>query len=307
MRTTGTSNDFMISLKQPLMLVNQQNFFRVIVDKAIIPHTIKQINSKNNTLSLTWQRGLVTINTSITLSEGNYNINTLLSELASQIITKIVTMTSITPNLSFTYNKTTGKCTFTMIGNDFTSTTLTLRFGDNIPLGKFFGFISNAVISYDNNNVSTSAVGTQNVNVNQINYLLIRSSTLIQRECYENVVERDVYSDILAKVLVNVTPGSYILYDGNSNLACDVANKVIDQINIYLSDNLSYELSLYGLEWNLVLIIQEIGTHKSDQLLSMELPSENIQQNREQLMSQLDEIKRQLNAIDQQEKSQENK
>ena len=194
-----------------------------------------------------------------------------------------------------------------MIGNDFTSTTLTLRFGDNIPLGKFFGFISNAVISYDNNNVSTSAVGTQNVNVNQINYLLIRSSTLIQRECYENVVERDVYSDILAKVLVNVTPGSYILYDGNSNLACDVANKVIDQINIYLSDNLSYELSLYGLEWNLVLIIQEIGTHKSDQLLSMELPSENIQQNREQLMSQLDEIKRQLNAIDQQEKSQENK
>lgn len=242
------------------------------------------------------------VNDSISLDEGNYNITSLLSQLSTQIVSKIFQRTGITSNLNFTYSKTTGKCTLTLVGNDSTSTSLTLKFGDNIPLGKFFGFVTNAVISYNNSNVSTPAVGSQNVNVNQINYLCIRSSTLIQRECYENVVEKDVYSDILAKVLVNVTPGSYILYEGNANLACDVANKVIDQINIYLSDNLSYDLSLYGLEWNLTLIIQEIGTNKSDRLLSMEAQPQ-AQPNRDKLLVQLEELKKQLAALDAPEKS----
>ena len=249
----------------------------------------------------------MTINTTVTLNEGNYNINTLLTELSSQLIAKINLMTGITPNLNFSYSKTTGRCTLAIVGNDSIATSLTLKFGENIPLGKFFGFVSNAVLSYNNTNISTPAESTQNVNVNQINYLCIRSSTLIQRECYESVVEKDVYSDILAKVMVNVTPGSYILYEGNSNLACDVANKVIDQINIYLSDNLSYDLSLYGLEWNLTLVIQEIGTNKSDQLLTMEsieakpppLP------NRDALLAQLDELKKQLELLDE-NKSQDN-
>lgn len=252
---------------------------------------------------MTWSKGATTLNTTITLDEGNYNINNLLSQLSAQIVSKIYQLTGITPNLNFTYTKTTGKCNLTIVGTDSTSTSLTLNFGNNVQLGEFFGFVQNATLSYNNSNISTPAISTQNVNVNQINYICIRSSTLIQRECYENVVEKDVYSDILAKVLVNVTPGSYILYD-NGNLSCDVANKVIDQINIYLSDNLSYDLSLYGLEWNLTLIIQEIGTNKSDRLLMMESqPEIPVQKNKDELLSQIEELKKQLNAIDEEQKS----
>ena len=83
------------------------------------------------------------------------------------------------------------------------------------------------------------------------------------------------------------------MYEGNSNVACDVANKTIDQINIYLSDNLSYDLSLYGLEWNLTLIVQEIGTYKTDQLLTMQ-DEQPIQQDNIALLKELENLKKEL-------------
>gem|GEM_PF-1213827 len=268
MRVIGNSDDFVISLRQPLTLTNQSNFFRVSVGRSVIPHTIKQINDTNHTLNVSVIRGVTSWNGSIDLTNGNYNIITILNELKVKLNTAIFSSLGINLTFVFTYLKTQSGCQLRVSGSDGIATSITLKFADNVKLGRFFGYSNNAVFSYNNTNVSTDSFSNIAVNVNPINYILIRSNSLIQRESYESIVEKDTYSDILAKIPVNVSPGSFIFSDLNGS-SVDLENKIIDQIALYLSDNLSYTLNLNGLDWSTHLIFEEIGTKADDNLLHM--------------------------------------
>ena len=283
MRATGaTTDDFNISLKQPLTLTNSNNFFRLHLEQAVIPHCIRQINNSNNVLTFTFNRDGSFYSSFITLTSGNYNILTLNEELRTKLISKIFFISTENVVLSFTYDKTTGYDTFSIIGTDNVPTSITLNFDDNLLLGKFFGFTSTstAYFRYNASNISFNATSSQNVNVNQINSLYIRSSTLVQRESYENIIEKDVYSDIICQIPITVLPGSFIFFT-NSSPTIDIKNNIIDTINIYLSDNNSYSLSLNGLDWSCVLIFEEWGNSKNDILLNQvgELPAPEILSN----------------------------
>jgi hypothetical protein len=291
-RQSGTTDDFMISLKQPLTLVNSNNYFKVRLQQAVIPHNIKQINPLNSTLEYTFTRDTTNYNGSIVLTTGNYNILTLNDELKNKLFASIVALSSLLPDLTFTYDKTTGLDTFKISGSDGVPTSVNLKFGSNVALGKFFGFIDNAIFSYNDSNVSTTITSTQNVNVNQSNSIYVRSSTLAQRQSYENILEKDVYSDILAQIGITVLPGSFIFYDGNES-PIDLYNNVIDSINIYLSDNNSYALSLNGLDWSCVLTFEEWGSTEPDKVLHEEVTT-SLPDNTPDLMSQLDKLKSDL-------------
>ena len=293
MRTTGsTTDDFNISLRQPLTLVNSNNSFRVRMEQCVIPHCIKQISSNNNVLSFTYIRDTITYNSFITLTSGNYTILTLNDELKAKLAAKILSLSSIVVSLTFSYDRTTGLDTFNITGTDGVASSITLLFSSNVALGKFFGFIADSQFRYNNLNVSFSSTSTQNVNVNQINSIYIRSSSLVQRECYENIVERDVYSDIIAQVPITVLPGNFIFFT-NDGPTLDIKNNIIDSINIYLSDNNSYTLSLNGLDWSCVLIFEEWGTTEPDKILQELMPT-SIPDNTPDLMKQLDELKSKL-------------
>jgi len=99
------TNDFVISLKQPLTLTNSNNYFKVGVQQAVIPHNIKQINPLNSTLAFTFIRNVTNYNGSVTLTTGNYNILTLLEELRSKLVVAILALSSVSPTLAFTYDK----------------------------------------------------------------------------------------------------------------------------------------------------------------------------------------------------------
>lgn len=296
MRTVGTTNDFVITLKNPLTLTNQRNHFQVMVGESMIPHTIQQVNASNSTVGYSFVKGATNYNGTITLGSGNYNINTLLTELSSKLSSNILAMTTKIVNLSFSYNKTVAGVILSVIGNDGIITTITIKFSTNLTLGGFFGFTQNAVFSYSSLNVSSNALSDISVNVNPINYVYIRSSSLTQRESYENIVEKDVYSDILAKVAVNVAPGSYIFTNG-SDFVVDLDNKIIDQIALYLSDNLSYTLNLNGLPWSTHLIFTEIGTNISDNLLmnsSEQVVNAPVNPVDNELLAQIDSLKQEI-------------
>lgn len=266
MRVIGNSDDFVISLRQPLTLTNQSNFFRVSVGRSVIPHTIKQINDSNHTLNVDIIRGVASWNGSIALTNGNYNIITILNELKAKLQAAILAGVGVSLTFVFTYLKTQSGCQLHISGADGIATSVTLKFSENLRLGGFFGYSTNAVFSYNSSNVSDDAFSNIAVNVNPINYILVRSNSLIQRESYESVVEKDTYSDILAKVPVNVSPGSFIFAELNGS-SVDLENKIIDQIALYLSDNLSYTLNLNGLDWSTHLIFEEIGTREDNKLL----------------------------------------
>ena len=251
-------------------------------------HTIKQVNSNNNVLSYTHTKGGVITNGTITIPSGNYTILTLQTALqtALQAVGVLSTFT-----FTFTYDRNTSLCSFKMFSTDATSSTLLLKFSSNTKLALMFGVTADITLS----TTGTTVVGSQNVNVNPITYLTIRSGTLKQRLDYENIVEKDVYSDVLAVVPINVSPGSFIICPDSVNT--DVVNKVIDNINLYLADNSTYSISLNNLEWSLTLIFEEIGTDEPDTLLNINnktIDTSQLEQQRDELVKELMMMKQQM-------------
>lgn len=273
-RTNGVANDFTIYLKTPLLLMNRNNFFRLKCGRVCIPNTINQVNSNNNSLSVTISRPSVpfSITSNVVLTTGNYTILSLLTELSNKII-GLAAANGITLKTNFSYEKITGRATLGLTGLDAIATTITLNFTSNKQLGLFFGFTQSAVFSYTNTTSSVNVTGSQNVNVNPITNIFIRCN-LPQRESYEYIVDNGVETDIIAKIPIsNYTSGNYIYFE-NSISYCDLATNIIDNIEIYLTDNQSYSIDM-TLEWNLALIIEEIGTYKLDVVLDNEANIKN--------------------------------
>jgi hypothetical protein len=286
-RSSGSSNDFTIYLRSPLMLMNRNNFFRLKCGRVCVPNTFNQINSTNSTLSVTISRPSVpfTLTANIVLSTGNYNINTLLTELSSKL-TSLGASNGITLKTNFNYNKSNGKVDLSLTAQDAIPTTITLNFVNNKTLGLFFGYTQNAVFSY-----TSTSYGNQYVNVNPITNIFIRCS-LPQRESYEYIIENGVETDIIAKIPIgNYYSGSYIFFE-NSISYCDLACQTIDTIQLYLTDNLSYSIDM-SLEWSLVLIIEEIGTYKQDAILDNEIMIKN--QEHEALLKEVELLRTLVN------------
>lgn len=289
MRASGTSNDFNIALKQPLILTNKNNYFRVKVGKCVIPHVIKQVNSNNNKLYWNIIRPSINIVGYGTITAGNYNINTLLTEVITQIQSSIFASSGISITLTASYNRPTGAATISMTGVDALATTLILKFTQSTTLGLMLGFTNDASLSYTAGFIPTPITSSQHVNVNPIVYLTVRSNTFRGRESYESIVEKDVYTDILAVVPINVAPGNFIIFDGL--IYNDIINHIIDKFNIYLGTNDSYSLSLHNLDWSISLIFEEIGITTKDDTLESLLKQPDLTN---PLLKQLEDQKQQL-------------
>ena len=209
-RVSGTTSNFTIQLQKPLILTKPSNYFICTVRDAQIPLVQQQINSKNATLSFSITRGS-TFNSSITLTYGNYNILNLLNALSTALTSQIqVLIPSFTPAFNFSYNQSYLNITLNITGGDNTATSITLNFSSNSSLGYMLGYTSNATFSYNSSNVSTNSTGTQNINVNPMNSILIRSSNLNQSQNWESLVEKNVVSDILCKIPIVSLPNTWL-------------------------------------------------------------------------------------------------
>jgi hypothetical protein len=290
-RVSGTTSNFTIQLKKPLTLTKSSNYFICTVRDAQIPFNIQQVNSKNATLAFSITRG-TTYNSSITLTYGNYNILNLLTALSTALTSQISTLISgFSPNLNFSYNQSYLNITLNITGSDNTATSITLNFSTNSSLGYMLGYTSNATFSYNSTNVSTNSTSTQNINVNPMNSILIRSSNLNQSQNWESLVEENVVSDILAKVVINSLPNTWLLLN-NGNLKITLTNKIIDTIDFYLSSNLDYGISLNGLNWSCCISFDEIEVPVNE--YSIHDPQN---QNEKEVSRLLDEKERIINSL----------
>ena len=254
-RVSGTSDNFTINMRKPILLTRPNTYFTCKVGSAEIPFNFKQLNTTNsrNILSVTYVKASVNNTFNVTFPAGNYIITDLLVMLETLILAVYPSL-----NLTFTYNKTTGFCNFLMTGSDSIATTITLNFNSNIYLGSMFGYTASTTFNYNSSNVSTSSTSTQQALVNPNPCIYIRSDVLTQFGATENLVEKDVTSDIICKVQIHNLPGSWLMYDGATELKVVLTNKVIDTISLYLSDSLSYSLSLGNLDWSVRLTFEEI-------------------------------------------------
>jgi len=283
-RTAGDSNAFATSLYRPIGLTSPNNWFTVRVGSAEIPYVFTLINPENSLINFTLDRNSITYNGSLTLTSGNYNILTLLSELKTRLGTAISSLSGWDPTtlFSFTYDRSSGKATLSILGTDSTATTITISNNSPVFL-KCLGFTTSFSFSYTTPTTRVNATSSQNVNVSQNTAVYIRSDSLLQSSNIENIVVDNEVSNILAKIQINSSPQSYILWTNPVDLETKINNRVIDTISLYLGSSTAYKLDLGNLDWSLRLTVKEWTRDHTQQDLAVnmipqpQIPEEGLQ------------------------------
>tara|TARA_R110002126_G_scaffold103952_1_gene237188 strand:+ start:7524 stop:7910 length:387 start_codon:yes stop_codon:yes gene_type:complete len=118
------------------------------------------------------------------------------------------------------------------------------------------------------------------------------------------VIDNEV-SNIIAKIQVNATPQSYILWTNPTDLEVKITNRVIDTVSLYLGTSTNYTTDLGNLDWSLRLTINEWTNYNEapDYAINMNqaIPDEGIQNlldEREKAVGKLKKIRSKLSRVD---------
>lgn len=236
------------TLKNKVILQNPHNHFKVRILSSVLPYSFYQFPTTIVSGYFTHQGGNNFF--SFTIPEGNYDILTLLA--------KFKTLLSAVPHphqwaFNFTYSQDNGFATF----NFTSSQDFIFTFAYNANLWKAFGFASTETFIFGNN-PATDKTSSKHCVVHQVHTLHIRSDTLNQiTGNQEALVEPIDYSDILAEVILYTSPNSYIQFECDSSTPfVQVNNPAIDVVQLYLTNNITFSVSL-NLDWTVTLEINE--------------------------------------------------
>jgi hypothetical protein len=142
-RNLGSDTTPKWKLREAIILSNPNNWFTVKCLSFDIPFSFKTINATNNVLPITMLYDLTTVNTTITLTAGNYSIISLLSELETKLNNAWALAGFPTNRYSFffTYDRENGKATLNIIHNSGNKVVeFILHWTQNDLLAPFFGF-----------------------------------------------------------------------------------------------------------------------------------------------------------------------
>lgn len=257
-KTSGSIEDYNLILRRPIILANPHHYFQVIVKQATIPYTFQQVNDNFNRFSYVLTRGATTYaQRTFSISNGNYNINSLITEVQAKLIADIQTyLPSYTPSFVWTYDRDNMFVTFSLTP-DATNTTFTIKpLTDQVST--MMGVVSDTSF-WNVGAIVSTGVSTQPVNISPITSIYIRSGTLKQSNLStENLVDSDDTSDILCQIPIFGQPTSWIQYSNELEIINRVLNSSINDLNLYLTDNRSYSLNLRGIDWSCMLSIIEI-------------------------------------------------
>jgi len=257
-RQAGSIEDYNIALKRPIILKNPHHYFKVIVKQATIPYTFQQINNNYNKFNYSLLRnGFQHPQRQVSLDNGNYTITSLLKQLSLKLTEDISSyVVGYVPEFNFTYDRNSMFCTFSLKNDNLSSNTITI-FPLTDQINTMVGIVNQC--SFGNTGSTTfNCLSTQPVNVSPITSIFIRSDTLKQSSLStENIVNRDDQSDILLQIPILNQPTSWIQYENELNIENQVVNSIINDVNLYLSDNRTYSLDLRGIDWSCVMTVIE--------------------------------------------------
>lgn len=245
-----------LNLQTPITLQAKDSVFFVQIHSVEIPFCFYQLDSNINTLQVEFTDLSIPAQktSTITLTPGNYTCVSVLQELTSKLIAEAQipsgSYSGFIPDLTFSYNPSTGKNTFAMSNVGYS---ITLLFSNNQDLGIFFGLSNSITIS------SFSSPTSDKIAVaNPITSLYVRSPTFKQIKNREFMVETDVYSDILDKIPITTGQNTYITYFVDSE-PIYITDNFINEFNIYLTNNINYNpINLQGLDWIITMSISEV-------------------------------------------------
>jgi hypothetical protein len=220
------------------------------------------MDSSINTLSVSVRDATGNIkNGNITLTPGNYNATSILTELSTQLTTFCQTSSGTyvgyTPVTFFSYNTNTG---LTSLSLKF-GYNITLNFSTNLSFGGFFGFTTNQTF-----NSSTTVTSSSIVVTNPIYCLFLRSPNLIQYNNKEFIVSgsSDIISNIIYRVPISTQTGTYIQYILNTD-PFFISNTNISQFQFLLTNcinNTAVDLQSLAFQFKFSVVEYEIPSYE---------------------------------------------
>ena len=251
-RQAGTNTVLTVYLNPPLIRTAPNTAWDVRVVTATIPYSLTQLDATNNQLfgfigATPW---------SLTVPEGNYNILELIAK------TKPLLEAAAGITTTWTYDRPTGKTTLTYVTG---TGALVLDHPSSSVLMEMFGFDQTFTL-----NPGQQRISHRGVNVNPVQSLFIRSSTLTQAGGKEWLLSQNETTDILAEVQINVTPYSFINWVNPDQMGIRLTNTIIDRVELYLSTNLNFQVSLNGQPWSCQLVFNEVVLPVGDPLPLLE-------------------------------------
>ena len=255
-RSNGTNEEFNFDLKAPIALTNVNNYFKLKVEMISIPFSFKTINESNNTIQCNTNGGM-NVSLTVNIPYGNYDVNTLISLVQTSI--------RVHANITIIYDKATSTISFTTTSN------LAIRI--------FPCFIMQMLGIYELISIVVNDPYTSEHHVNMcpIQAIMLRSENLRQLQYnVESITMPYDQSDILCRVpITNIN--AYIHYQDNP-LEIRILDKIISTINLYLTDDNSYDtLNLYSLPWTVVISIREIHNEDDHEKLISNVKNDVVQ------------------------------
>lgn len=204
------------------------------VQNAQIPYSFYNINVYNNVLKVSIN-GLPTIYT-LTLTRGNYNANTLITELTTQFVSAGIT------DITITISSVTGILKFTKA-----SGSLTLRYSGS-TLMKVLGFLT----TQDYTSVAQVINAPYPLNLLGILKIKIASYDLVTNN-YDSQVGGSL--NVLATMPIEAGNFGLILYDNVANIQSILRVPVLDGFDIKLYGDDGNLINFNGIDWSITLVM----------------------------------------------------
>jgi len=215
------------------LLSDDENILKsfITVINAQIPCSFYVINALNNQLVISGP-GITT--TTIYVSYGNYNANTLISELISKLASGGLTMT-------ITINRINGILTFSSDGF------INFYFTSASTILEILGTTSSTITT------STNYTCPYPLNLLGVKKLLIKSTKL---SVYSVSTYDYASSNILLTIPSDVSPFSMISYNSQSDANKNLLNiRSINEIDINIYDENNNYIDFNNLDWTMTLVI----------------------------------------------------
>lgn len=251
--SSGTTSSTRFTINMPFSIGKACCYFAVLF--ADVPNTAYQIRSPHNTLTVTENVGAPF---TITITPGNYNVTTFITEFQTQ-------MNAGSPNLrtyTMTYNSTTGKFTITTSAGTFL-----LNFSTSDIFYRYLGG------AYDSGGVgvdtttSASWTSVNVINLNPWNYYYIKSDVIassiitpdslgINASSNSNANPADI--NLIAKYTVHENFGTRMRYAKFTEDFQLIKINNMQSIDFYLTWENNELMDLNGHEWDIAFAFLEI-------------------------------------------------
>ena len=210
------------------------------VKNAVIPYSWYVVNSTNNKLDITIDGTAYSVNIPL----GNYNVNTLLTQLKS-LIDALQTLHSISGSFSITYLGKINKFYFFHSAKSFsfrsTSTCFELLgFNDGIT------YVASALPFQTIKHELTSTIG---INLFVVRAVYVNSNNFILQNINSSTPSN---AGILASISTTGNPNSIIHYENTSKHKIHTLNN-INNLHIKLTDQDGDLLELNSINWSMTL------------------------------------------------------